>query len=86
MIWDAPLASARQSGIPRGGGADGFADLDRSTPGYLTPSKRKARLPGAPIAPLAHDDRLRRGEFPPRQANSGLVEDPGFAPGSFHEP
>jgi hypothetical protein len=47
------------------------------------PSKRKARLPGAPISPLAHDDSLWRGEFPPRQANCGLVEDPGFAPRSL---
>jgi hypothetical protein len=33
-----------------------------------------------PAAPLAHDDRLRRGEIPPRQAKTGLVGDPGFAP------
>jgi hypothetical protein len=30
--------------------------------------------------PLFQDDSLRRGELPPRQANGGLVGDPGFAP------
>jgi hypothetical protein len=28
---------------------------------------------------------LKRGEYPPRQANSGLVEDPGFAPRDLFE-
>jgi hypothetical protein len=62
----------------------GFADLDRSTPGYL-PLQAKSALAGGPISPLAHDDSLMRGEFPPRRANSGLVEDPGFAPRGLFE-
>jgi hypothetical protein len=33
--------------------------------------------------PLFQDDSLRRGEFPPRQANGGLVGGPGFAPRVF---
>jgi hypothetical protein len=33
--------------------------------------------------PLFQDDSLRRGEFPPRQANDGLVGDPGFTPRVF---
>jgi hypothetical protein len=41
----------------------GFADLDRFD---------------SLQSPVAHDDNLWRGEFPPRQANSGLVEDPGL--------
>src|SRR5579871_867389 len=39
--------------------------------------------PSLPATPLVQDDRLRRGEFPPRQANTGLVGDPGFTPRSF---
>jgi hypothetical protein len=35
--------------------------------------------------PLFQDDSLRRGELPPRQANGGLVGDPGFAPRVFRE-
>jgi len=39
--------------------------------------------PSLPAPPLLQDDRLRRDEFPPRQANTGLVGDPEFAPRSF---
>lgn len=39
---------------------------------------RRFRSFDSRLRPLAHDDRLRRGEFPPRQANSGLVGGPRF--------
>ena len=37
-------------------------DLDRSTPGS-SPQQAKGALAGDPVMPLAHDDRLKRGEF-----------------------
>jgi hypothetical protein len=37
-------------------------NLDRSTPGCLTPASQKRTCRG-PRAPLAHDDRLRRGDY-----------------------
>jgi hypothetical protein len=72
-----------------GAGGVGFTDLDRSTPGSH-PNKRKALGAPAVAGPLRlrsglgfaygkNDDNLWRGEFPPRQANSGLVGDPGCA-------
>jgi hypothetical protein len=63
---------------------EGFADLDRSTPG-CSPQQAKGVLAEGPNAPLAPNDNLRRGEFPPRQANSRLVENPDFAPRSLFE-
>lgn len=48
-----------------GTGADGFADSDRSTPGS-SPQQAKDALAGGPVAPLAPDDRLKRGDFAPR--------------------
>src|ERR1041385_8465255 len=48
----------------------GFADLDRSAPGCC------GSLP---------DDNLWRGEIPPRQAKTGLVGGPDFAPRGHRE-
>jgi hypothetical protein len=53
----------------RGWGSEGFADLGPSFAGKG--------------GPLFQDDNSRRGEFPPRQAKSGLVGDPDFAPRGF---
>ena len=77
--WVGPLLSTKRLG----GWGRWLRDAGRRTQSGLRrlrsfdsrlphPSKRKARLPGAPIAPLAHDDNLRRGDFAPR----GLFESP----------
>jgi hypothetical protein len=45
-------------------------DLDRSTPGCLTPAS-ETRLPGTPISPLAHDDSIEAAANVRRAALEG---------------